>query len=232
MLWESLHLQLYLAKEFLKAKTKNQINYLRYLDKYHKLFSKTITKMKYLQKQMLTKSKDTNELMGYEGRVSILYWDALAKMLNGKVDFTHRVTRGATDVVNSALNYGYGILYGRIYFHLVKAGLTLHISFLHKPENLKPTLVYDMIEEFRTFVVDRVIFRMFNQNEKLELDENGLLTSETKKRITSSIHKRLSTKTYYKNSRVKLDNIISKQAYLLARSINGLDKYKAFVGRY
>ena len=57
--------------------------------------------------------------------------------------------RGTTDLVNSLLNYGYGILYSRLTNVLVRAGLNVYIGFLHKPQKGKAGLLYDFIEEFR-----------------------------------------------------------------------------------
>jgi len=224
--------QFELAKEFLRAKTKNQINYLRYLNKYHKRFDRYITQMRHIQKHLLYKTQSTDELMGFEGQISHLYWSALSDMLAGKVVFKGRITKGADDIVNAALNYGYAILYGRIHHHALKAGLSLNVSFLHASDHAKATLVFDMIEEFRTFVVDRVVFRMFNQNEPLKIDENGRLDTFTQKRIAQKVLERLASYTRYKNKSKEIDHIIEAQAYLLARTIRGVAKYRAFVGRY
>lgn len=225
-------MHLKLAKAFLRAKTKNQINYLKYLNKYHAIFSTHIIQMRHIQKKMLSKADSSDALMGYEGQISHLYWSRLSTMLLDKVEFSHRKTKGATDVVNASLNYGYAILYGRIHFHALKAGLSLHISFLHASDHTRPTLVFDMIEEFRVFVVDRVIFRMFNQQEKLAVDADGRLDEYTQKRIATKVLERLATHTKYKNASKEIDHIIGEQAYLLARTIKGLATYRAFVGRY
>ena len=91
--------------------------------------------------------------MGYEGEISAIYWDGV-KALLGEDIFGGRITYGATDTINSALNYGYAILYGRAQKALVKAGLALHISFLHSSDGRKPTLVFDFVEEFRAYVAD------------------------------------------------------------------------------
>ena len=225
-------LQVKLAKEFLRAKTKNQINYLRYLDKYHKHFKEHIIRMRRIQKELLKTANSTEQMMGYEGQISHLYWDALGLMLEKKVHFSGRKTKGADDLVNSALNYAYAILYGRIHHHALKAGLSLHISYLHAPDHTKPTLVFDMIEEFRTFVVDRVVFRMFNQNEPLKLTDEGRLDTYSQKRIAKKVLERLASHTHYKNSSKEIDHIIEAQAYLLARTIRGVATYGAFIGRY
>ena len=153
-------LQLFLATQFIKGKAKNQINYIKYLDKYHKILDENILKMQTILTQKLKSVESVEQLMGYEGSISVLYWESLRLIL--EVPFEKRVTFGANDIVNSTLNYAYAILYGKVQHSLVHAGLSLNISFLHALDDNKPTLTFDMIEEFRTFIVDRTIISMFN----------------------------------------------------------------------
>jgi len=135
-------------------------------------------------------------------------------------------------VVNSALNYGYSILYSRIQYHAVRAGLSLHISFLHALDDAKPTLVYDLIEEFRAFVVDRTIFSMFNQREHIKLDKEYRLDTKSRQLITRKVLEKIGSFTRHKKASKKIDTIISEQAYMLTRAIKGLSKYKPFIGKY
>ncbi|MDD3596356.1 CRISPR-associated endonuclease Cas1 [Sulfuricurvum sp.] len=219
------------AYEFIEGKAKNQINYLKYLDKYHKRFDKAITSMQKTLKS--AKSATTaNELMGYEGQISATYWAEIQSIIDEHYGFTSRITQGARDTINSCLNYGYAILYGKIRYALVKAGLSLHISYLHAHDETKPTLVFDMIEEFRAFVVDRVIFSMANKNEPLHVTKEGLLTEETKKLVAKNIFERLGSYTTWRKEQHKIEHIIFHQAYLLARSVRGEDKYAAFIGKF
>ena len=224
--------QLKLAKAFVKGKVKNQINYLSYLNKYHKLVDEDIKLMKKHLTNMLIFAKTPNELMGHEGTTAQIYWSALAKIVDDKIDFRGRVTYGAKDVVNAALNYGYAFLYSRVQYHLIRAGLSLHISFLHALDDNKPTLVYDLIEEFRAFVVDRVIFTMINQREQLNLDHNGLLDKPSRQKIAKKVLEKIGSYTKHKKASKKVDTIISEQAYLLARAVKGLSTYRPFIGKY
>jgi len=57
--------------------------------------------------------------------------------------------------VNSALNYGYGILYGQVWGAVMNAGFEPFAGFLHLDRPGKPSLVLDLIEEFRQPIVDR-----------------------------------------------------------------------------
>jgi CRISPR-associated protein Cas1 len=96
---------------------------------------------------------------------SLLWW---------KPGFDGRVRRGAGDLTNSLLNYGYGILYSRLSTVLVRAGLNIYIGFLHKPQPGKAGLLYDFVEEFRAAVVDRTVFGMLNLGVVVEVGADGL----------------------------------------------------------
>ena len=221
-----------LAKKFIYAKAKNQLNYLKYLDKYHQEVDKEIEFIETKIKNNIKKAKDINQLMGYEGEISSIYWQSISIILKDKINFKSRDTKGAKDIVNSSLNYAYAILYGRVQNALIKAGLAINISFLHSIQEGKPTLVYDCIEEFRAFVVDRAIVSMFNKNESLKINNQGELSKSSRELIVQNVKERLGVYTKYRKASKKVDNIIQDQAYLLARYIKDEAKYKPFIGKY
>jgi len=223
---------LLLAKKFIKAKAKNQLNYLKYLNRYHRELQHHIEKLEPKVKSSIKQATSIPQLMGYEGEISTIYWQAIVTILSDKSDFTHREGRGAKDVVNASLNYGYAILYARVQHALLKAGLALHISFLHSLQEGKPTLVYDFIEEFRAFVVDRAIVSMVNKNEPLKIGKNGELTQSSRVLIVENVKERLGVYTKHKKETKKMETIIQDQAYLLARHIRGESVYKPFIGKY
>ena len=220
--------QLELAKAFVIGKLKNQRNYLRYLNKYYKSFDREVEIIDEIIKKS-NKAKNIDSLRGFEGSGAVNYWKCLGKIAG--VEGFERVTYRAKDLVNSSLNYAYAILYGKVQYALVLAGLSLHISFLHALDNKKPTLVFDMIEEFRPYIVDRAIFSMLSKNEKLEI-KNGLLTKATKEKIAKEIYERLATYTTYRKKSMKMENIIISQAYELKNAILEDKKYKPFIGRF
>ena len=219
-----------LAKEFIKGKAKNQLNYIKYLNKYHKLLDKQIGSME-VNIAKIKAVSSVNELMGFEGSISSSYWDAIKLIL--EVPFEKRITYGAKDLVNSSLNYAYAILYGKVQHALVHAGLSLNISFLHSLDAKKPTLTFDMIEEFRAFVVDRTIISMLNKDEPIKLGNDGLLTKSSRQLISKNIKEKLGSYTMHKKESKKIENIILSQAYMLARVVNAQEKkYKAFIGKF
>ena len=220
------HLEL--AKSFVLGKLKNQKNYLVYRNRYHKDLDKEINIIK-SSIMKLNQAKNIEELMGIEGSSANAYWQGLSKIMG--IEF-RRVTKGAKDKFNSAFNYAYAILYGRVQYSLIKAGLNIYVSYLHSLDDKNPTLVFDLIEEFRSYIVDREIVAIVNRNEKIKLNNKGYLDDKTKKNIAKNILERLASYTKYKNKNIKLENIILSQAYLLKDSILNNTKYKPFIGRY
>ena len=222
--------QLELAKAFIRGKAKNQLNYIKYLNKYHKMLGKQINSIEKSMVKIKTASS-VEVLMGYEGSISATYWSAIEIILD--VPFNKRVTFGAKDVVNSSLNYAYAFLYGKVQHSLVHAGLSLNISFLHSLDERKPTLTFDMIEEFRTFIVDRTIISMFNKDEPIKLGKDGLLTQKSRKLIAKHIKEKLGSYTMWKKESHKIENIIQIQSFHLAKVVNGEEAgYRAFIGKY
>ncbi len=161
------------------------------------------------------------ELMGLEGRAAQKYWKAVKLILPEKYGFTARTGRGATDPVNSALNYSYGILYGQIERSLVLAGLDPFAGFLHVDRPGKPSLTLDFIEEFRPVVVDRTIFGLANKNVSFDFDENKMLTKETRRMLADKINERLDTEASFEGKRHPLRAILQMQARHLATFLRG-----------
>lgn len=216
------------AKEFVRAKITNQKNYLKYLHKYHKNLENEIKLLaKYLKE--VKNANSIEQLLGYEGISANAYWQGIGRVLKEE-DF-RRVTKGAKDTINSAFNYGYALLYHKVQASLIKAGLGINISFLHSLDK-KPVLVFDMIEEFRTFIVDRAIVFALNKSDDVKVDIDGRLTKEAKKRIIEEVNERFASLHIYKKEKRKMEDIIELQAFSLAKAINEDKKYKSFIARF
>ncbi|WP_172126951.1 CRISPR-associated endonuclease Cas1 [Campylobacter sp. RM16192] len=220
-----------IAQQFVIGKVKNQINYLKYLNKYHKILDSEIEAMQGILKNFILTSASATELMGYEGTSANSYWQAIAKAIDYKFGFSGRITKGATDTVNSALNYAYAILYSKVLKSIVAAGLSPHVSYLHALDEQKPTLAFDLIEEFRTFIVDRAIISMINKNEPFDI-KDGLLSVDTRRNITKNVNEKLFAYTTFRSEELKTQDIITRQAYALKRSISENVKYKPFIARF
>jgi CRISPR-associated endonuclease Cas1 len=192
-------LQNTIALGIIEGKIKNQHALLKYFNKYHKShYPQLQSKMEMMDKvaedfktwRKATKPTDDDfmqKLLGHEAQVAIRYWDYIRELFSDdQVCFAQREHQGAKDLVNSMLNYGYAILYVRIWQALLAAKLNPFESLIHVQREGKPTLVYDMIEIFRSQVVDRVVISLVQKGNDLEV-RNGLLTDKTRQLLVKSI---------------------------------------------
>lgn len=230
-----------LAKAFITGKIKNQINTLKYFSKYRKeakreTYERVISNVKKMEEiiQQLDNYQGNiiDELRGQflsvEGRASAIYWDQVSLILEGKVAFPGREHRGAADPFNSMLNYGYGILYSQVWTAIILAGLEPFAGFMHVDRPGKPSLVLDLVEEFRQPVVDRVIIPLFSKGCKVNLEENRL-SSESRKDLAKRILNRLEGTENYNGKKCKLSTIIQRQARSIASFVRGEGRYRPFV---
>jgi CRISPR-associated protein Cas1 len=161
------------------------------------------------------------QVLSCEGRAASRYWDALKAVIPAEYEWPGRERRGATDAVNSALNYGYGILYAQVERALVLAGLDPYGGFTHVDRPGKPSLVLDLIEPFRVPVVDRVIVGLANRHTRLRQEEDGLLTQETRRLLADKVLARLDKPERYEGKRHTLRAILQRQARHLATYVRG-----------
>jgi CRISPR-associated protein Cas1 len=141
-------------------------------------------------------------------------------------------TRGATDLVNQCLNYGYGILYAQVERAVLLAGLDPYAGFLHEDRPGKPSLVLDLVEEFRAHAVDRSIFALLNQRVALRQDQSGRLDPPTRGTLARRINERLETEEHHEGRHRRLRSIIQSQARHLAAYLRGeVPAYQPWTGR-
>lgn len=93
-----------------------------------------------------------SSLRGWEGLAAKTYFDTLNRFLPPAFRTDGRSQRPATDVFNAFLNYGYGVLYGKVEGALIRAGIDPYIGVLHRDDYNRPVLVYDVIELYRVWV--------------------------------------------------------------------------------
>ena len=235
-----------IASTIVESKIDNHINVLKYFLRHRKKADKdfvlkcetAFNKMERAKEKALNLERIAdqdlyrNRLMAHEGEAATAYWDTVSLLLKDDVVFEKRVRHGATDVVNNCLNYGYGILYPRLWQAVIEAGLNPMISFLHKSQPGKPTLTYDLIEEFRQQVVDRTVFSLFTKGKTLNM-ANNLLSTSTRNTVMNSIIERLKSPVRFRGSRLTFEEIMSHQAKQLAEFLVDKRKtYNPFVGTY
>lgn len=223
-----------LARAFTLGKLENQANLLRYTAKYRKTSDPAVYELltiaalevvDSLRAVRTLKGETVDELreglMGVEGRYAARYWGALAALVPAELAWPGRETQGAGDPFNQALNYGYGVLYAQVEHAIVLAGLDPYAGLLHADRPGKPSLVLDLIEEFRQAVVDRTLLGQVNRGWAIGRDEGGRLDAATRERIADRVLERLATTEAYEGKRQPLRHILQCQARHIATFVRG-----------
>jgi CRISPR-associated protein Cas1 len=167
------------------------------------------------------------ELMGLEGTGGRLYWKQMINMVPGELGFSGRSHQGAPDPVNAALNYGYGILTSHVWGAVMNAGLEPFAGFLHVDRSGKPSLVLDLMEEFRQPVVDRAILGWLNKGGRLGM-QGGMLDGAARENVASRVLMRMNAVEAHRGKEHQVRSIIQMQARLAASAVRGLRAYRPF----
>jgi CRISPR-associated protein Cas1 len=209
----------------------------------------------------IERAASLDELRGLEGQAAALYFGSFGKCLrNPAFTFSRRSRRPPRDPVNAALSFGYTLLGTVMESIVLRVGLDPMMGAFHQPDYGRPSLMLDLIEEFRPVVVDALVLRLFNRRELAKedfeagLDEveavwaeegeteaegsreaQGIWLSETGRRVFfRAWGRRLREVVYYppRDQRLTLEEVMEQQAYHFARVVRGEeDRYRAFVPR-
>ncbi|HDQ99627.1 MAG TPA: group II intron reverse transcriptase/maturase [candidate division WOR-3 bacterium] len=223
-----------IARAIVRGKVTNQMNLLRYYGKYRGRresgfragLDEAVLKMKGLLAR--TAEAEGQSLFALEGQSAAVYWSLVKELLASDACFEHRAKKGATDLVNSLLNYGYGVLYARLLPELVLAGLNPGVGMLHVANPGRPALLFDMVEEFRQPAVDRAVFALVRRRTRLEMKDDRL-AADTRRRLVDAISRNLAGRVYYDGHRLPLAEVMTKQVRRLAAAVKGKQNYEPFV---
>lgn len=235
------------ARQFAAGKLRNQMALVKYLAKSGKRSKPALAaaaegallRMELALEQLLAEDPGQplaalrGALMAHEGRAASAYWDFFKEALAEKAAFPGRKPREATDIVNMALNYGYGILYARVQNALSRAGLYLHLAYLHSPtEAQRPSLAFDLIEEFRPQAVDRVVYAWLRREGPMKV-EKDFLSPDQRSALARRVVERLSRPESFDGHELPLEDHIHRQARQLGAFLRGeIPAYKPYVGTW
>ena len=199
-----------LAKQLIIGKLKNQRATMlyssrgfesEYKDKTIKFFDKLTLQLK--NKKGLSKEF----ILGIEGVCADRYFEYLKNMELLPNHFQYRTKRYSQDLTNISLNYSYAILQNFIYKSCINAGLEPYMGVLHTTRSAKPSLVLDIMEEYRSFVVDRNIIKL-----RSKLRDTKKFDT-IKKDVAKNILTTLTKKYKYNHKKLTLESIIQRQVY-------------------
>ncbi|MBV6493236.1 MAG: CRISPR-associated endonuclease Cas1 1 [Turneriella sp.] len=165
--------------------------------------------------------------MGFEGRAAAIYWQALRDSELLPATFKGRMGRGATDVTNQCLNLGYSVLTSHVWHAVTLAGLEPYLGILHVDRPGKPSLILDLMEEYRPWVVDRNVIKLRQQ-----LANSEKLDASIRKAIIGSIHGTFLARMAYHGKRLRLSAILQRQVYRLCGVFHADKTYKPYLFKW
>ncbi|MGB7533628.1 MAG: CRISPR-associated endonuclease Cas1 [Halobacteriota archaeon] len=164
-------------------------------------------------------------MLGIEGMASRTYFGVLSSIMPEKFKFKGRSRNPATDEFNAMLNYGYGVLYSMVEKACIIAGLDPYIGFLHTDNYNKKSLVFDIIEMFRTFVDEAVVHLFSKRKVKAEYfdtiqNNEGLsLNKEGKAVLIEALNETFENTIKYRGRNVKTKNVVQFECHRIANKL-------------
>ena len=206
------------------GKISNQRAVINYFNKYHNDPHLTRASVQLHQiADSLSLQMSREELLGMEGSAAHIYFNSLVQSNLLPSSFVRREGRGSGEIVNSMFNFGYAILSSYIMSAIINAGLEPYLGFLHTKRPGKPSLVLDLMEEYRAWVVDRVVIKL-----RSVAGNTDTLDGDIRKRIIQDIQHTMQKKYRYRKNSVRLEYIVQRQVYRLSGHFHGNAKYRPY----
>lgn len=179
--------------------------------------------------RLLGAASSVAELSGGEGWATRAYFGVLRGALPQVRDEPRwrRRRRPAPDPVNALLSYGYTLLLARVHTAVLVAGLDPYLGMLHAPGRGRPSLVLDLMEEFRAPLVDFTVVRLLRRlatsaEAWWEPSEQGVrLSWPVRRELIAAFERRLQayTRDVVRGGRAPWWRIIERQVEAFGRAL-------------
>ena len=175
-------------------------------------------------------------LQGLEGAGSAAYFGVFNRLLRHDLGFQRRVRRPPTDPVNALLSFGYTLLMNNVLSAVSQVGMDPYVGYLHSSQYGKPALALDLMEEFRTPVVDSVVVTVIN-NRIIQAEHFAeqlgayRLSDAGRRRFLEAFEERLATSIEHPifGYKATYRRCLELQARLVAKLVMGeIDQYAPF----
>lgn len=191
------------------------------------------------------RARDLAALLGIEGAAAARYFQAFTSMFRdgddaqGRFDMHNRNRRPPTDPVNAMLSFGYSLLVRAFLVSLTAVGFDPYRGFFHQPRYGRPALALDMMEPFRSLIVDSAVIMAVNNGEVrrtdfIETPVGTNLSPRGRKRFIAAFERRMGQEVTHPlfGYRVEYRRLLEIQSRLLGRFLLGeIPQYPNFTTR-
>ena len=223
-----------IAREFIEGASFNIYRNLRYYNGRGKDVSAYMHRIEELRKQLPNVTK-VDELMGYEGNIRKIYYEAWNTIINQDIQFEKRVKNPPDNMINSLISFINTLFYTKVLGEIYKTQLNSTVSYLHQPSTKRFSLSLDISEIFKPLIVDRLIFSLLNKKQITEKSfikdfEYLRLKEDASKLIVQELEERLKQVIQHKdlNRKVSYQYLIRLECYKLIKHLLGEKKYLSF----
>lgn len=109
------------------------------------------------------KADTVDVLRGYEGKAGADYFGAFRVLFPQELGFKGRAYHPPPDPANALLSFGYALLLKDLTAAVQLVGLDPYLGFFHAIDYGRPSLVLDVMEEFRPIIVDPMVLEIVNR---------------------------------------------------------------------
>lgn len=227
------HKRMRIARRLIEGASYNMLRNLKYYQNRGKMLEGPVEGITALQ-QTICQAVDVPMLMGIEGNIRQLYYQAFDEILNG-FQMNGRSKQPPLNEVNALISFGNMLCYTACLDQLYHTQLNPTISFLHEPGTRRFSLALDLAEIFKPLLVDRIIFKLLNKkvlqakdfDDKLNrvvLKENG------KKKFVQAWEERLKETIKHRSLKrsVSYKHLLKLECYKLAKHVLDIQSYEPF----
>jgi len=187
------------------------------------------------------KEQSLDALRGIEGDAAHIYFNVFDHLILAQKEafhFDERNRRPPLDNVNCLLSFIYTLLMHDVRSALESVGLDPQVGFLHRDRPGRPGLALDLMEEFRSFIADRLVLSLINlqqvQDKGFKKMDSGavLLDDDARKTVLVAYQERKQDEMVHPflEEKVMIGMLFHIQALLMARYLRGdLDGYPPFI---
>ena len=181
-------------------------------------------------------ARTVEEVMGYEGTMRALYYQAWPQMFAAPwAEFEKRVRRPPDNPINALISFGNSLCYTLCLSELYRTALNPAISVLHQPGDRRFSLALDLAEIFKPSLVDRLIFRLVNNGEiqpkHFDADLNFCYLKEAGRKLFVAAWDEKLRDTFEHRTlkrRVSYRHLVRLECYKLQKHLLGVQPYQPF----